>query len=382
MSLRPEVIDQVHTIGAEVADVHAAAVDQAARFPVETLDALREAGLLGALIPSGDGGLGHDLETVAATVQELARHCASSAMILAMHHIQVACLVRHGETPEIQDFVRRVAAEQLLLASSTTELGIGGDTRRSSCHVEADGERFKLHKVSPVISYGEYADAVLVTARRDVDAPPSDQVLVVCPAADVTLTPVSGWDTLGFRGTCSGGFELSATGPLALVCPEPYAAISSHTMLPVAHLLWSSLWLGIADEAESRARRFVRIAARRNPSVVPPGAQRLAELAMIHQRLRASVRATLARYVEAQDDPAATADMDFVIDINTLKVSASELVVEVVNKALLVTGIAGYRHDSEFSMGRLLRDAHGAAVMVNNDRILGNTSQLLLAKRG
>lgn len=240
----PQVIDRVRTIGREVAAVHAAAVDRDARFPVETIEALREAGLLGALIPEAGGGAGHDLETVAASVRELARHCASSAMVLAMHHIQVACLVRHGGTPAIADFVRRTATEQLLLASSTTEIGIGGDTRRSSCHVEADGDRFKLRKISPVISYGEYADAVLVTARRDAEAPPSDQVLVVCPAADLSLTPISGWDTVGFRGTCSGGFELSASGPMNLVCPDPYAAISSHTMLPVAHVLWSSLGSG------------------------------------------------------------------------------------------------------------------------------------------
>lgn len=125
----------------------------------------------------------------------------------------------------------------------------------------------------------------------------------------------------------------------------------------------------------------MRVAARRNPSVTPPGAHRLAELAIVHQQLRSSVQSVLGRYAAIQDDPAATADMDFVIDLNTLKVSASELVVEVVGKAMLVAGIAGYREDSEFSLGRLLRDAHGAAVMVNNDRILGNTSHLLLAKR-
>ena len=39
---------------------------------------------------------------------ELARDCASSAMILAMHHIQVACLVRHAHAEPLRDFVARV----------------------------------------------------------------------------------------------------------------------------------------------------------------------------------------------------------------------------------------------------------------------------------
>ena len=67
--------------------------------------------------------------------------------------------------------------------------------------------------------------------------------------------------------------------------------------------------------------------------------------------------------------------------MNTLKVSASTLVVDIVDQALLICGIQGYREDSQYTLGRLLRDAHGAALMVNNDRIIGNNAQLLLMQR-
>jgi acyl-CoA dehydrogenase len=43
--------------------------------------------------------------------------------------------------------------------------------------------------------------------------------------------------------------------------------------------------------------------------------------------------------------------------------------------------MAGYRENSEYRLGRLLRDAHSAELMVGNDRILANTAQLLLAAR-
>src|SRR4051812_6175904 len=127
-----------HRIGRETAAIHAADVDVEARFPKETIDAFRAAGLLGALVPTELGGLGHDLRTAAAVVRTVGRYCASSAMILAMHHIQVACLVRHGRSEPLRDYARRVASEQLLLASATTEIGIGGNTRNSSCYVERD----------------------------------------------------------------------------------------------------------------------------------------------------------------------------------------------------------------------------------------------------
>lgn len=376
-----ELLELVRKFGHDVAAAHAADVDKQARFPQETIDALREQRLLASLIPVELGGLGHDLPTTASIVRELARYCASSAMILAMHHIQVACLVRHGKHEPVLDFCRRVAEEQLLLASATTEIGIGGDTRSSTCHVAVSEGRFSLTKQAPVISYGQYADAICTTARRTADSPPNDQVLVVCPQGDLTLEPEWGWDTLGFRGTCSLGFTLTASGPADWVCEDGFGDISSQTMLPVSHLLWSSLWLGLSDEALNRARTFVQQAARRDPSKTPPGAARLAAALVTHQQLASSVDSAMQRYVAIADDPEATAGVDFMVAINTLKISASTLVVDIVGQAMLICGIAGYREDSPYSLGRLLRDAHGAAVMVNNDRIAGNTAQLALVQR-
>jgi acyl-CoA dehydrogenase len=378
-----DLLATARRVGREVAGPHAAEVDRDARFPHETLAALRAEGLLGALVPVAQGGLGHDLRQASTVVRELARHCASSAMVLAMHHIQVAALLEAGDTPELEVFRRRVGAEQLLLASATTEMGIGGDTRRSSCHVEvagADGDRFRLVKQAPVISYGQHADAVLATARRTADSPPADQVMVVCEQGSIELTPVSGWDTLGYRGTCSLGFLLEATGPAGLVGTVAYGEISSRSMLPVSHLLWSSLWLGLADEATARAQRFVRKAARKDLSQVPPGADRLARLVVTRMQMSGPVLALMERFLSGGEDPSDS--LDFMAEINALKVSSSTLVVDVVGQALLICGIAGYREDSEFSMGRLLRDAYGAAVMVNNDRILGSTAQLAMAQRG
>jgi len=376
-----EAIDLAHRIGKETAAIHAVDVDLQARFPKETVDAFRAEGLLGALVPTELGGLGHDLRTAAAVVRVVGRYCASSAMILAMHHIQVACLVRHGRSDALRAYARRVAEEQLLLASATTEIGIGGNTRNSTCFVERDGDGFTLNKQAPVISYGQYADAIFTTARRDEDSPPSDQVLAVCEAAAVSLTPLSGWDTFGFRGTCSLGFTLEATGDAALILDDPFGDISAQTMLPTAHLLWSSLWLGLAEEASWRAQRFVQKAARKTPGTVPPGAARLAALMVTRQEFAAAVDSLMTRYLQIMDDPDETSAVDFMIAINTLKISASTEVVEVVNQALLICGIQGYREDSEYSLGRILRDAHGAAVMVNNDRIAGNTAQLALMQR-
>jgi acyl-CoA dehydrogenase len=377
-----EFVATAARIGREVLAVHADEVDSESRFPAESIQAMRDAGMLGALVPTELGGLGLSIDTVSRAVTELGKHCSSSAMVYAMHLIQVACLVEHGTTPALRDYTSEVARAGLLLASATSEVGIGGDVRSSSCAVETIGEKISLSKQAPVISYGQHADGILATARRTPDSPPSDQVLVVCRGGSFDLEPTSTWDALGFRGTCSLGFVLSVHGHVDDVLPVPYGDISSQTMLPVSHVLWSSLWLGIASAAESKARAFIQAAARRAPSVTPPGAVRLAELTAVLHQFIDLVEGGRRRYAVTLDDPSAATTISFAIAMNTLKISASTLVVDVVQRSLLVCGMAGYANRSPFTLGRLLRDSYGAQLMVNNDRIHANNSHLLLIHRG
>ena len=370
---------QAARIGLEVAGVAAGAVYRDARFPTEAFEAMREESLLSVLIPSELGGSGLSIGQVGDIVFELGRHCASTAMIFAMHQIQVASIVRHGRSTFFRDYLAEVADRQLLLASATTEMGVGGDVRTSVCTVERVGaDEIRLEKMAPVISYGEHADAILATARRTPESPPNDQVLVLCRPPGLVLEAISGWDTLGFRGTCSLGFRLVAQGGTELILADSYGDISSRTMLPVSHILWSSVWLGLATSAVDKARQFVRAEARKKPGVTPPSALRLAELIGQLQRMEELVRGTARRYDEMCDDLEALESMGFAITMNSLKVSSSTLVVDIVNRAMTICGMAGYREDSPFSLGRILRDAHGAAVMVNNDRINSNTAQMLL----
>jgi acyl-CoA dehydrogenase len=373
---------RARVIAASVVQQWAEEVDAAARFPHEAIAALRQEGLLSCAIPEELGGAGCSLREVAEVVRVLAEHCASTAMIFAMHQIQVLCLVRHGCATPIQDLLRTIVAEQSLLASATTEIGIGGDVRSSSCFVEPTGDRIALVKNAPVISYGEYADAVLATARRTEDSPPNDQVLVVCRSEDLTLEPTSTWDTLGFRGTCSPGFILRADAPAEMVLSVPYADISAQTMLPVSHVLWGHVWLGIAMAATAKARKYVQSAARHKPGVVPPGAVRLVELTGLIQQFSDLVGGAAQRFDEAPLGSDVLTSIGFSLAMNNLKVTASGLVVDAVGKAMLICGISAYREDNEYRLGRQLRDAHGAALMVNNDRILTNNAQLVLVHRG
>jgi acyl-CoA dehydrogenase len=374
----------VRTIATEVAARYAGEVDAKSRFPRESLDALRSAKLLSAPVPVELGGTGAGMRELAALCSTLARGCGASAMVLAMHYSQVACIVRHAQDSTFfRDYLRELTERQLLLASMTSENGTFGETRTSICAVERDGGgKFKLDKDATTGSYCEHADGILVTCRRAADAPGTDQVLVLVRKGDYTLTQTTTWDALGMRGTCSPGFKLASHGPEQQIIPGSFADSSAQSMVPYSHILWSSLWWGIAADAVARASEFVRGAARRNPGTVPPTALRLAEVstrlqAMRHNWLSLATEfdALTTRGAEGMKE---LLTIGWALKLNNLKIAASQAAPQIVHEALQITGILGYKNDSPFSLGRHYRDVLSASLMISNDRIAGKNASMLL----
>jgi acyl-CoA dehydrogenase len=169
--------------------------------------------------------------------------------------------------------------------------------------------------------------------------------------------------------------------PASHILADGYDDISAQTMLPVSHVLWSSLWLGLATDAVNRARAFVRDAARRKPGTMPPGAVRLAEVVGMLQTMRAGVTDAANTFDAIFDDRDALSSMGFALRMNGLKVQSATLAVQIVSQALSICGIAGYKTDTKYSVERHLRDAYSAGIQINNDRVLGASASMLLVHR-
>lgn len=368
-------------IAAEVAAPHADDVDRAARFPSEAIDALREKGALAALVPEELGGSGASIQAVAESCFELGRACGATAMVFAMHQIQVASIVRHLDgSAWFEDYLRELAERQLLIASITSEVGTGGDMGKSVAAVSepVDGSA-EFEKQAPTVSYAEHADAFLTTVRRSPDAEPGDQVLVLTRAEQMRLDPQGSWDPLGMRGTCSPGFVASAAFGVEQILPTPFSPISSESMTPLSHIFWSHVWLGIATDAFDRARAFVRAAAKRKPGEPLPAAIRLSQLMSELSLLRAEVSLALREFCDIDaEDRSRLGEMATILRFNNLKIAASEQAPRVCQGALGVCGIVGYKNDTPFSVGRHLRDSMSACLMVANERIHATDASLLL----
>jgi acyl-CoA dehydrogenase len=372
----------VRRIAADVAATHAAAVDAGSRFPIETVMELQRVRALSAPVPRELGGLGCTMRELAELCSSLAQGCGSSGMVLAMHYIQVACIARHGMgSPYLREYLQELVRRQYLLASMTSEVGTFGETRTSVCALEREGGRFQLTKDATTGSYCAHADGILVTCRRSADAEPSDQILVLVRKEDYSLEQTSSWDTLGMRGTCSPGFKLVSRGAIDQVIPGSFGDSSAQTMVPYSHILWASLWWGIAANAVALAAEFVRGAARRTPGTVPPTAVRLAEAYEDLQVMRHSWLALAAEFDEMMLRDTGMEQlqaMGWALKMNTLKVTASEAAPRIVHRALHITGILGYKNDSKFSLGRHFRDVLSAALMISNDRITAKSASMLL----
>ncbi|TFZ01167.1 acyl-CoA dehydrogenase family protein [Ramlibacter rhizophilus] len=369
----------VRAIATQTAARHAADVDAKARFPAETVAALRDARVLSAAVAPEHGGPGCGLRELAEFCAILAQECASSAMVLAMHYSQLACITRHGaDSPWFSAWLRETVQRQDLLASMTSENGTFGDTRSSICAVQRDGDRFTLEKDATTGSYCAHADAILVTCRRDADAPASEQVLVMVRREDCTLQQTTSWDTLGMRGTCSPGFKLASSGHVRQILPGAFADSSAQSMVPYSHILWAALWWGIAAGAVARAAQFVRGQARQKPGTVPPTAQALAQLQVRLQAMKQNWVSAARDFDALAGERDELMGMGWALRLNNLKIACSEAAPQIVHGALQVVGILGYKNDSPFSLGRHYRDALSGSLMISNERIAAKNASMLL----
>ena len=376
---------EIERVAREFARPNADDVDKNSRFPIEAINALKTIGLFAAPIPTKFGGAGADPMELARGCAILGQHCSATAAVVAMHHTQVLSAVHHanGEA-NLEDYLRRAAKENRVIASVTSEVGPGGDMRSSSCAVELSGDTYQLTKKATTVSYGSYADDLMITCRRDAEAAASDQAFVLAERGQFELKDQGVWDTLGMRGTCSPPATVVAQGAAWQVFKTPFAEIASYTMVPTSHIFWSAWWYGLALDAVNKCRELLRTKARTNAGNLPLGAHRVADIVAELQKFEMEVFGMAREYAEAliDDDKQKLSSIAYAIRINTLKLNSSKNVVNLVTEALGICGIQAYKNNGPFSLGRHLRDAHSSVMMVHNDRIQLTNASLLMVHKG
>jgi acyl-CoA dehydrogenase len=376
LSTGERLADVAERIAETVAGPAAYDVDLHARFPAESLVALKNERVLSALVPVAQGGMGATMTDVSNAIRVLSRACAATGSVFAMHMEQLFILLKYGTTPALRRVIEEVVDKQLLIANANSEVGIGGDVMRSIAALEPEGDGWRFDKQALAASYGREADMILSTSRRSPDAADTDQALCLLRTADFTLEPTSGWDTLGLRGTCSSGLHMTGHVTADDLFPAPFSEIANGGGGQLRHVLLTAVWTGLAEAAMEEAHKVVRAAARRNIGTTPQTALRLAEIVAEVQIARSTL-AEAQRQVEDALEADNLEDIGLIMSLRNVKVVTSTAAMRTATAALQICGINGFRRGPEHRLERVIRDACGALIMVSNDRYLYENAEML-----
>ena len=273
----------------------AAEMDETDSFVAEHYDALKAAGLVEAGVPKELGGGGHDVDSLAAMLREMAHHCSSTALALSMHTHQVAIPAWrwvHQKATPVEPLLKRIAAERIILLSSGGSDWIAGSGKAEK--VEG-GYRITARKV---FSSGAPVGNLLMTSAVWESAEEGPQVLhfgIPMNSPNVRIIPV--WKSLGMRAT--GSHDILIDGH---VVPDAGIALKRkagewhlvfHTIAMIAFPLIYSVYLGVAESARDIALELAR-KRRPDPHVTQLAGRMETELRgaqLAHASMLAAVRA-------------------------------------------------------------------------------------------
>jgi alkylation response protein AidB-like acyl-CoA dehydrogenase len=324
--------ERAATLGPLLAE-HAARHDSEGSIVSESLQALRDAGLLAAAVPVELGGDGATIAELTALQRELGHHCGSTALATAMHQHVVAFTAwryRRG-LPGAEQTLRKVADDGILIVSTG-----GGD------YSHPRGEAVKVdggYRVSGHKRFASLSDAGAVMSTMFVldDPEQGRRVLnMAVPFASDGVTVGTNWDTLGMRGTASNDVVLEDVfvPEDKVLADRPYGVVDGplQVISSIAFTIISGAYLGVAEAAYAAALEFAERKAD-DPLVQRQVGQMRQALSVASWSLDGALRAV-------GDDP--TPSHETYLDVMAAKAEVARAAIEVCDIAMDVSGGPAY----------------------------------------
>jgi butyryl-CoA dehydrogenase len=156
---------------AELAPV-AGEVDRNHRFPAEAIPKMAELGLMGMPWPEKVGGAGADYVSYLIALEEVARGCATTSVIMTAHTtLATSPIVKFGTEAQKDKYLFDMASGARLGAFALTEPAAGTDAAAGTCTAILKGDSYVLNGSKIFISNAPYAEIYIVFAKTDPDAP-------------------------------------------------------------------------------------------------------------------------------------------------------------------------------------------------------------------
>jgi len=157
-------------VASEVAPI-AAEIDRDHRFPEELIPQMGKLGLMGVPFAEEVGGAGADYVSYAIMLEELARACASTSVIVSGHtSLGTWPIFEYGTPAQKEKYLQGLTSGEKLGAFALTEPGAGTDAAAGQTTAVLDGDEYVLNGSKIFITNGGYADLYVVTAMTDPSA--------------------------------------------------------------------------------------------------------------------------------------------------------------------------------------------------------------------
>lgn len=346
---------------AESVAPHAGAVDREGAFPTESIRALAECGLLGALSSADSGGLDLGLSGASRIVRRVAEECGSTAMVLTMHYCGVAVLEAHGSKEARSAAAAGTHLSTLAFSESGSRSHFWAPAGSAS---ELDGT-VRLNASKSWVTSAAHATAY-IWSSRPLAADGASTIWLV-PTSSPGLTVAGPFEGLGLRGNDSrpvAASDVQVPRSAMLGADGQGFEIMMSIVLPVFSVLNAACSNGLMAGAIRRTVEHVTQTRHSDTGAT------LADLPTIRNyTARMRVKADLSDALLADTLAAVTTKRaDAMLRVLECKAAAGETANEVLDLAMRVCGGAAFR--KEAGVERIFRDARAAGVMAPTTDVL------------
>ncbi|MFT4553052.1 MAG: acyl-CoA dehydrogenase family protein 9 [Chlamydiales bacterium] len=189
-------------------NIDADKIDREASIPDSVIQGLKDIKLLGITAPKEYGGLGRSQYSYCKAMENLASHCASTALFVNVHHsIGLRALVLFGTDEQKNKWLPSLTSGEKIAAFSLTEEKAGSDASGVETRAEYVPEKkaYRLNGMKQWTTNGSIADILTVMAQTTVDTPrgPEDKItaFLVTPDMPGFIVRNPALEKVGMRGT-------------------------------------------------------------------------------------------------------------------------------------------------------------------------------------
>jgi alkylation response protein AidB-like acyl-CoA dehydrogenase len=161
--------DAVRTLADERVAPRAAAIDKSAEFPQDLRELLAAQDILALPFPVEYGGLGGELLSVCLAIEQIARACATTSLILIVQELGSLPLLIGGTEEQKARWVPKLASGEHLISFALTEAEAGSDAAAIRTTATRDGDDYVITGGKRFISHGSIANLITVFAVTDPD---------------------------------------------------------------------------------------------------------------------------------------------------------------------------------------------------------------------